>query len=79
MGAGSAKASEKVEGPFRGNNKSAGMNQHPPMHQLRMRPLKPWMNQKHILPCPKLLVFSASSLPQNISLLPTYLPPTYLP
>jgi hypothetical protein len=36
------------------------------------------MNQKHILPCPKLLIFSASSLPQKISLLP-YLPPTNLP
>jgi hypothetical protein len=34
------------------------------------------MNQKHILPCPKFLVFSASSLPQSFSLLPTSLPPT---
>ncbi len=30
------------------------------------------MNQKHILPCPRFLVFSASSLPQSFSLLPTY-------
>ncbi len=49
------------------------------------------MNQKHILPCPKFLVFSISYLPQSFSLLPTsllppfhlsppsYLPPTYLP
>ncbi len=40
------------------------------------------MNQKHILPYPKLFVFSASSLPQKISLLPSSLPPTsplYLP
>jgi hypothetical protein len=29
------------------------------------------MNQKHILPCPKFLVFSTSSLPQSFSLLPT--------
>jgi hypothetical protein len=36
------------------------------------------MNQKHILPCPKLLVFSTFFLPQNFSLLPTSLPPTYL-
>jgi len=33
------------------------------------------MNQKHIIPCPKLLIFSASSLPQKFSLLLTYLPP----
>jgi hypothetical protein len=31
------------------------------------------MNQKHILPCPRFLVFSASSLPQSFSFLPTYL------
>jgi hypothetical protein len=50
------------------------------------------MNQKHILPCPKFLVFSASSLPKSFSLLPTSLlltspllphsqlpPPSYLP
>ncbi len=45
------------------------------------------MNQKHVLPYPKFLVFLASSLPQSFSLLPTsltltspsYLPPTYLP
>ncbi len=36
------------------------------------------MNQKHILPCPRFLVFAASSLPQ-IFFLPTYFPPTYLP
>jgi hypothetical protein len=29
------------------------------------------MNQKHILPSPKFLVFSAFSLPQSFSLLPT--------
>jgi hypothetical protein len=29
------------------------------------------MNQKHILPCPRLLVFSAFFLPQSFSLLPT--------
>jgi hypothetical protein len=34
------------------------------------------MNQKHILPCPKFLVFSAASLSQSFSLLPTSLPPT---
>jgi hypothetical protein len=34
------------------------------------------MNQKHILPCPRFLVFSASSLPQTFSFLPIspYLP-----
>ncbi len=50
------------------------------------------MNQKHILPCPKFLVFSISYLPQSFSLLPTSLlltspllppfhlyPPSYLP
>jgi len=44
------------------------------------------MNQKHILPYPKFLVFSASSLPQSFSLLPTsllftspLLPPSHLP
>jgi len=45
------------------------------------------MNWKHILPCPKFLVFSASSLPQSFSLLltslsltsPSYFPPTYHP
>ncbi len=31
------------------------------------------MNQKHILPCPRFLVFSTSSLPQSFSYLPTYL------
>ncbi len=31
------------------------------------------MNQKHILPSPKFLTFSVSSLPQNFSLLPTSL------
>jgi uncharacterized membrane protein YgcG len=42
------------------------------------------MNQKHILPCPKFLVFSTSSLPQSFSILPTSLLltspllPTYL-
>jgi hypothetical protein len=45
------------------------------------------MNQKHVLPYPKVLVFSAYSLPQCFSLLPTSLlltsrptslPPTYL-
>jgi len=30
------------------------------------------MNQKHILPCPKVLIFSTSSLPQNCSLLPMF-------
>ncbi len=34
------------------------------------------MNQKHILPNQKLLVFSISFLPQNVSLLPNSLPPT---
>jgi hypothetical protein len=34
------------------------------------------MNQKHILFCPKFLVFSTSYLPQIFSLLPTSLPPT---
>jgi hypothetical protein len=34
------------------------------------------MNQKYILPYPKLLVFSTTSLPQFFSLLPTSLPPT---
>jgi len=29
------------------------------------------MNQKHIFPCPKFLVFSTSFLPQSFSLLPT--------
>jgi len=29
------------------------------------------MNQKHILLCPKFLVFSASSMPHSFSLLPT--------
>jgi hypothetical protein len=44
------------------------------------------MNQKHLLPYPKFLVFSAFSLPQSFSLLPTsllltspLLPPSYLP
>jgi len=40
------------------------------------------MNQKHILPYSKFLVFSASSLPQSFSLLLplSYLPPpSYLP
>ncbi len=43
------------------------------------------MNRKHILPCPKLLVFLASFLPQSFFLLPisllltpTSLPPSYL-
>jgi len=40
------------------------------------------MNKKHVLPYPKFLVFSASSLPQSFSLLPTSLVltsrPTYL-
>jgi len=38
------------------------------------------MNQKHILPCLKVLVFSASFLPQSFSFLPhSYLaPPSYL-
>jgi hypothetical protein len=34
------------------------------------------MNQKHILPCLKFLVFSTSFLPQSFSLLPTSLQPT---
>jgi len=34
------------------------------------------MNQKHILPCPEFLIFSASSLPQNF---PSYLPPSHQP
>jgi hypothetical protein len=57
----------------------AGVNQQPPMHQLRMRPLKPfWDEPKPHPPCPKILFFSASTLPQNFSLQPTYLPPTSL-
>jgi hypothetical protein len=52
------------------------VNQQRPMHQLRGRWSRFGMNQKHILPCPKLLDFSASSLPQMFSLLPTSpLPP----
>jgi hypothetical protein len=34
------------------------------------------MNQKHILPYPRFLVFSASSLPQSFSFLPIFLLPT---
>jgi hypothetical protein len=44
------------------------------------------MNQKHILLCPKFLIFSTYSLPQSFSLLPTsllftssLLPPSHLP
>jgi hypothetical protein len=39
------------------------------------------MNQNHILPAQIYIFFPASTLPQNISLLPTYLLPTpsYLP
>jgi hypothetical protein len=33
------------------------------------------MNQNHILPAQIYIFFPASTLPQNISLLPTYLPP----
>jgi len=37
------------------------------------------MNQKHILPCPRFLIFSACILPQSFSILPTpLLPPSYL-
>jgi len=58
--------------------KTAGVNQQPPMHQLRMRLLKPfwgWTKTTSSLPN-FLFLFSASTLPQNISLLPTYLPTT---
>jgi len=30
------------------------------------------MNQNHVLPCPKVLIFSTFSLPQNCSLLPMF-------
>jgi hypothetical protein len=60
---------------------SAGVNQQPPMHQLRMRLFKPfWDEPKTNSPSPKFLVLSASSLAQSFSLLltPPYLRPTYL-
>jgi hypothetical protein len=58
------------------------MNQQPPMHQFKMKLFKLFlgMNQKHIFPYPRFLVFLASSnpkfslLPTSLLLLSSYLP-----
>jgi hypothetical protein len=51
------------------------VNQQPPMHQLRMRPLKPfWDEPKTHPPCPRFFfVFRLFSAPKIFP--PTYLPP----
>jgi len=57
----------------------AGVNQQPPMHQLRMRPLKPFRGWTKITSSlPKVIVFfRLFSAPKIFP--PTYLTPTYLP
>jgi hypothetical protein len=64
--------------------KVAGVNQQPPMHQLSMRPLKPFWGWTKHPPIPKLFgffnLFSAPKFFPPTNLLPTYLPaPTYIP
>ncbi len=57
----------------------AGVNQQPTMHQLRMRPLKPFSGwTKNTSPCPKLLIFfNLFSAPKIFPYLPP--PPSHLP
>ncbi len=55
-----------------------GVNQQPPMHQLRMSPLKPfWGWTKNTSSLPTGFFFRLFSTPKFS--IPTYLPPTYLP
>jgi hypothetical protein len=63
---------------FKPSKLGAGVNQQPPMHQLRMRPLKPfWDEPKPRPPCPNICIFSCLySASKHFS--PIYLPPTYL-
>jgi hypothetical protein len=63
------------------SQKRVGLNQQPPMHQLRMRPFKPDEQKTNPL-CPKLLIFlnlfSAPKFLPPSHIPPHYLPPTYL-
>jgi quinol-cytochrome oxidoreductase complex cytochrome b subunit len=58
-------------------DKKAEVNQQPPIQDEAIQTVL-GMNQKHILPGPRFLVFSASSLPQSFSFLPISLLPTSL-
>ncbi len=51
----------------------AGVNQQPPMHQLRMSPFNPFCGWTSSLPVE--IFFFTSSLPQNSLPSPSYLPP----
>jgi hypothetical protein len=55
-------------------SKWAGVNQQPPMHQLRMIPFNPFCGWTSSLPVE--IFFFTSSLPRNSLPPPSYLPPT---
>ncbi len=58
---------------FWGSPDLAGVNQQPPMHQLRMRPFNPFCGWTSSLPVE--IFFFTSSLPRNSLPPPSYLPP----
>ncbi len=60
-------------GPLVGAGSLAGVNQQPPMHQLRMSPFNPFCGWTSSLPVE--IFFFTSSLPRNSLPPPSYLPP----